>query len=294
MFYINNIRENLSRIFLTEWLSGKKIIISTINIKLFRSIRHKIKLKLKLFGKNISKISEIFPMTNSLEIMSFSISNPNTEIGFLNLLSLTELNIGKCYISNIQIKYILNNCPTLTSLDLNNCYDITDVVIKNIIILKLLKSINIKNCNKITNKGVSYFSKCLLLETINVNGCYLINDLSFISNLKSLMSLNIGYCHRISDKTIECIPESLTELKIEYCDITDETIRLISKLQFLKVLDLSGNEYITNVGMKYLQNLKLLEIIDVRFCKIKNKDIKFYLNLKNLKFINGCNKITII
>lgn len=279
----------LLRTFLTDWVSSSQLIMISINVKLLRSIRSKIKCKL-IINSNLfySKIIEIFPLTYSLKILSI---NNDKKLYFSQLLTTVDFSCCNDYnfinFPDIIIKY-LSNATNLTVLNFAYCSGITDNGVKYIVEnFKLLKILNLYYCTNITSNA--FKNICTNeLTTLNLGNCIEIKDciIEYISGL-SLLNLDISYC-KITDIGIKYLFPiiSLVSLNISGCKITKKVIEYISQLSSLTSINFSYCRNITTVGLITL-NLPKLIFLDVTFCEIKYYEVEYILkNFKELDTLN--------
>eukprot|EP01041_Mallomonas_annulata_P003507 gene3507-6976_t len=220
---------------------------------------------------------------------------------------LLGLNIaGAKHITDHGISKISQRCSTIKNFDLSGCSDITDASLREIgLYCRNLQILSISSCNHIEGAGLvtiaeccskliklnisrcrnlqryavsKIFTECKKLEDVNISNLQCISDeeIRILSqNCPRLMSLNAADTSLISDTGILALSQhcpdldllDLTRREMTY-KVTDVgMLALGQRSSSLRVLRLSGCDYITDVGLSWLaQGCKALEELDFSGC----------------------------
>lgn len=239
---------NLSLIFLNEWLSQKHLINCVINIRIFRNIRYKIKRNFEINNKNFKAISLIFPnITSIIYINLFEYRNIENKLIFENFKNLTSLSIPEFWWnSNLNLGCLEN----LRCLELCNFYE-SPINFLQIFNLKLLTSLTIYNSH-----------------TLSDNNIYQI-----VENFTNLTKLNISFCKLITNKGFQCLSELklLTVIDISNYNVDDKTIYFFKNLKSVNI----SYSNVTNIGIKHLiENSLFLQFLNISYCnKITDESV---------------------
>ncbi|KAM0948511.1 putative leucine-rich repeat domain superfamily [Dioscorea sansibarensis] len=126
-------------------------------------------------------------------------------------------------------------CPKLEAVDLSHCVSVGDREAAALAGLPGLKELKLDKCLKVTDVGLARVAV----------GC------------PGLERLGIKWCLEISDVGIELLVKKCRELKdldISYLKVTDKSLQFISTLGKLQVLSMVGCYFVTDEGLRYLNN----------------------------------------
>lgn len=202
---------------------------------------------------------------------------------------LEELGLGKCNITDKGC-YLLRE-STIRDLYFWKC-KIGNEGLESLSTMRSLTMLGITECTKITRFESLRHIKGL--ECLNVEGTKITDE--GLCGLTHLRSLNISECGLISDKGVAQILhcERLEELWLEYVKITDEGLLSLGALGNLRELDLKGCVNITDWGMRIIEDMVSLEILDVGYCEqLTNDSMKYVGKSRTIRKLNihGCELI---
>jgi hypothetical protein len=176
--------------------------------------------------------------------ISFQKSNNNILLPKLERLSLHKCPIISEYSSLLTL---LSHSPNLTHLDLGGC-SISDITLKFLLnetnITKTLTHLLLSKCKNISSKGISNLViKCEKLEFLNIHECITnINEYDIITMIlssissKNFKSLDIGggRISNLTNRTLYSIQENCN-ISLKYLGLANSNITSINYLQeFLK------------------------------------------------------------
>lgn len=196
--------------------------------------------------------------------------------------------------ANIQfINYMFVDYSKLLKLDISYCSNAYDGIftnLSNLIYLDIsyiniltgynlpisLQTLIIKYCNSITNESINRLNNLIELD---ISGCMQINYNAFINNGKSLRKLYAGHTN-LDNKCLEYLL-NIENLNLYYNEhIDDMGIKYIgNSLRNLVIIDCN---LITDNGIKYLVNLKSLELRYIFECNITGVNFEYMRNLNSL------------
>lgn len=184
-----------------------------------------------------------------------------------DLFSLNAL--GNIKITNEGIK----NNGALTILDASYNENITDDGLKELD----LEELNISFNNQVTGQGIKHMN----LEILIANECDKITDDGIIHMDLHVLNAS-GFDNQISDVSVQEM-KNLTKLDASNnYNITDNSIKF---LHDLKILNISGNDAVTNISLCYLDLIEL----DISCNEVvSNNGVKHMQNLKNLNVSEEC------
>lgn len=229
------------------------------------------------FFKNLkkSKVTENLKYLNIGNLASYDpksvMKSMINEIKEGNFKKIEKLSLENLYLENSELKEILNYFPGVLSLNLkNNCSLSNNFFEIDQLFLNKLLCLSLENCQissneleKKFNEKTTYFDNLVYL---NVNN----NPELLISGLKILLN-------------------SLTTKKLQYffcanCNLTSEVADLFlenrEKLKDLKELNLRGNKYLTNEGVKKLSICEFftnLQFLNLSECGLDNNFFLYFL-----------------
>ncbi|KAH7652169.1 RNI-like protein [Dioscorea alata] len=135
-------------------------------------------------------------------------------------------------------------CPKLETVDLSHCVRVGDREAAALAGFAGLKELKLDKCLKVTDVGLAKVAM----------GC------------PGLERLGIKWCLEISNVGIELLVKKCWELKdldISYLKVTDKSLQFIPTLGKLQVLSMVGCYFVTDEGLRYLNNgsnsLKVLD-----------------------------------
>ncbi|XP_019053256.1 PREDICTED: F-box/LRR-repeat protein 3-like isoform X2 [Nelumbo nucifera] len=214
-----------------------------------------------------------------LRELSLSKCSGVTDEGLSFLLSkhreLKKLDITCCRkITHVSIDSITTSCTSLVSLRMESC----SLVPKEAFILigqrcYLLEELDLTD-NKIDNEGLKFISRCSELSSLKIGICLNITD-EGLTNIgmfcPKLIELDLYRSTGITDIGIAAIARGCHQLKminVAYCkDITDNSLRSLSKCSRLNTLEIRGCPCISSVGLSAIAvGCKQLTRLDIKKC----------------------------
>eukprot|EP01132_Coremiostelium_polycephalum_P004691 gene4691-5859_t len=198
--------------------------------------------KLQLEGCNSINIERCLKVLanlkslDSLNLSSTKVSDVDCQL-FVNLKSLTQLDISRnSDISNIGLEHICN-ISTLKDLDLSRCTKITELGFQSLSKLPHLESLQAEECgindesmksigtlrelrslilisNPFTNEGAHYISNLTSLTALDLSMCTNITDSALVhfQNLSQLSRLNLNFCGNLTDSGVATLTGGLGHL----------------------------------------------------------------------------------
>ncbi|KAJ0980634.1 hypothetical protein J5N97_008889 [Dioscorea zingiberensis] len=130
---------------------------------------------------------------------------------------------------------IASGCPKLEAVDLSHCVGVGDREAAALAGVPGLKELKLDKCLKVTDVGLAKVAV----------GC------------PGLETLGIKWCLEISDVGIELLVKKCRELKdldVSYLKVTDKSLQAIATLWKLKVFSMVGCNFVTDEGLRYLNN----------------------------------------
>lgn len=183
----------------------------------------------------------------------------------------------------------------LEELDVHACDTITDEGMKIISEMKSIKKLNISECGSVTDEGLKFIGEMVWLINLNIKGMMLHGGglnlregIKWLNRLK-LQVLNVGGTN-IDDDSMRIIStmESLDTLLLSGCEnVHDDGIKSVSKLHRLRKLDISDLD-ISDEAVYALSDLTNLEELNISECKKLVGTCMSSLNVKALN-ITGTN-----
>ena len=209
--------------------------------------------------------------------------------------NLLHLNLSNCYTLGDNGIKSAEHCKRLKFVTLSRCVNVTDTGIKCLTKnCKELTNLDLTLCNKITNDGIITIAQNLkLLQSIVLKGLDISDKAveAIANSCQNLQKIDLTNCRQITDSGVAALSSKcrmLRELNVEECfKITDESVKVLSnECLVLSVLSLAGCHDITNKSLGYLEDLKTLNSLDVRFCnKLTLKNIIRLINVAKLNFM---------
>ncbi|XP_043703859.1 F-box/LRR-repeat protein 3-like [Telopea speciosissima] len=238
-------------------------------------------------------------------------------------ISLSELSLSRCLgVTDEGLSSIVTKHKELRKLDITCCRQITCAFISSITTsCTSLTSLRMESCSFVSKEAFVLIGQhCPLLEALDVTDNRIDDEgLNSISRCSNLCSLKIGICPNITDEGLTRVGMSCPKLKeldlyrslgvtdlgiaaiasgcsrleiinIAYCkDITDHSLRSLSKCVRLNTLEIRGCLRISSLGLSAIAvGCKQLKKLDIKKCY--NIDDAGMLPLahfsKNLRVIN--------
>lgn len=89
------------------------------------------------------------------------------------LRNLRTLKLAGCEISDVSLRYVVQNVPLLSTLDLSQCYRLTDAGIAQLTAppattLSTLTKLDLSGCTAITDAALDHLSKCTALKYLDL------------------------------------------------------------------------------------------------------------------------------
>ncbi|KFK26555.1 hypothetical protein AALP_AA8G263800 [Arabis alpina] len=221
---------------------------------------------------------------------------------FFRVDSLTRTSIRVLRVEFLPL--LLLKYPNLSSLDLSVCPKLDDDVVLRLahdgaVSTSRLRSLNLSRATAIRARGLETLARiCHALERVDVSHCFGFGDreaaaLSAAAGLRDLRmdkclslsdvglarivlgcsklnKVSLKWCMEISDLGIDLLCKKCKDLKsldVSYLKITNDSIRSISLLPKLEVLDMVSCPLIDDAGLELLENASpSLQAIDVTRC----------------------------
>ena len=189
---------------------------------------------------------------------------------------------------------------TVDTLDLSYCKKITDVGLKYLKSVQIRKLV-LRGCPTITQNSLDYlFDSLSGIEEFTLSECSEKIPLSLIfsKNLQKLKYINFSDHPGSFDESVSVnnLEHKCLSLSLSNCvNLTDVTLASLKYLPNLKNLRLNNNQRITNEGIFHLQFIPL-EKLSIAKCKqITNDGLKALEKIKTLQIVNvkGCPQITL-
>lgn len=184
--------------------------------------------------------------------------------------------------------------PNATELDLSNCQSLTDAALTLLQYTPRLKSLKLNHFVNLSSHSLVPLKE---LEHLSVNSTGLKNaDIERIVELyPNLRSISLNCCPEMNcDEAIRSLTKlrRLERLDLGFCEgLTDEGVLILSKNPILRSLNGSMSN-ITDVGLGYIAQHKLLEELDVSLCSnVTNIDILRSLPKLQRLNLEGCGGI---
>lgn len=224
-----------------------------------------------------------------LEILDLSYSDVAGIADLANGGTIKQFTGMNLKVSDTVLIQLLWNMPNLQSLDLSGSNAVNNAVMQEISrSLPQLKKLNLSNTDRIDDGGIigqSPISKLTNLEYLNMSSVRFITDSALEQfTFPKLRSLSLGYNTKISHEGIKHITESspflasLTLLSLK--KVNDDIFDIISKLQYLKRLNLQFCEHVSFKAAVDFQNTSTL-----KYFKIFQHDISSRKELDKLLYL---------
>jgi len=190
---------------------------------------------------------------------------PLQQFNNFELKNLLRLNLSDTNVCSGFFAIISKECSKLRHLNISHCENLmTDMALHIISHIQTLTYLNIEGCYSISEAGLRSISM-LPLTYLNMEGsgwtlppspC-----LRSIAKITTLQFLNMNHCFRdATDEDFLPMGEltSLRGLKMEgFGKLTDESLAVISKMVYLRRLNILSCEGFTDKGMPHLAKMKM-------------------------------------
>ena len=155
---------------------------------------------------------------------------------------------------------------------------------------KELVDLDLSFCAHATGQTLRFickkFLQRLVLALCNITDA----DLQHVHGMSKLQHLDLSLCTRVSDAGLVHLPSKLLSLSLKgtlvtdaglvhlaklfelcfldlsYCDITDAGLAQVAQQSTLRVVKLTGNQFITDKGVQHLSALTELQEVDFSDC----------------------------
>jgi len=233
--------------------------------------------KLELSTLNESQELDLLPLSSSLPLLTdldlkrYNLKNTES---LKNLFHLSLLRFAWCQISDLSFLTQANNLPHLTELLFKKCEGLSTSSFASLVHTPKLHVLTL--CSTDFNSGcLQYLEDLVHLRELDLSYTRIVGDSrvlkTLMQNLFQLEELNVSGC-RIGDQgaivgAIYSTHSRLRYLNFSECGLVDDDLNGIEALKnTLEVLDLGGNENLTNEGLRNFNDLVKLKKLNLRFC----------------------------
>ena len=159
--------------------------------------------------------------------------------------------------SHVGISY-LAQLKNMQHLKLNACFDFTDECLSHLPVMTTLETLDISACWTITDNGIRFLSMLPRLHTLNIEGCRNITNAAYqhIASITSLRSLTVSLS-MTSQSTID-----------------DTGLLHLSKCTRLRNLVLQCCIHVTMKGIRFLEGMAFLQILEVSHSRVAKQNLK--------------------
>ncbi|KAL6002898.1 hypothetical protein ACLOJK_023120 [Asimina triloba] len=216
---------------------------------------------------------------------------------------LQSLILDGCNLVHSKVKAISDGCISLTELSLSKCEGVTDEDLSHLAMKhKKLMKLDITCCRKITHLSISsIMTSCTCLTSLKMESCSLVSEEAFVligqyccmleeldltdskvdNEDEGLIQIGLS-CPRIkeldlyrsvgiSDMGVQQIAHgcpNMRKINLSYCkDITDDSLRSLSKCLRLMTLEIRGCTQISSAGLAAIgMGCKQITQLDLKFC----------------------------
>lgn len=184
----------------------------------------------------------------------------------------------------------------LTFLGIDNT-SITDMGLRHIAGMKKLKVLQLGGNEKVTKNGLRHLAPLAELEYLDLSDLNVDDaSLSHLAKLSQLKQLNLGGTE-VSLQGAFQLAKQLPQLEIAGPfgrlaggrrltldpDVTDDVLAGLKNLGTLRELNLWECGQVTDAGMKHLQALDQLEVLELGYTQITDEGLKHLESMKSLK-----------
>ncbi|XP_020409981.1 F-box/LRR-repeat protein 4 isoform X2 [Prunus persica] len=187
-------------------------------------------------------------------------------------------------IGNFGVVSLLNLSHNLTYLDLGFCSLVSDLALEAIGSANSISVLSLQGCSLITDRGLGFLAKgssSKTMKRLNLAECDRITDfgVSLLEQMCCLVELNLAECGpKVTDiggLSIAAI-QSLKRLNLSWLvNVSDHTlVALAENCLNLEMVDLTGCDLVTGVGIRAFAGHKCLEALVLRSCfNVSDSDV---------------------
>lgn len=233
---------------------------------------------------NLSELVDSNPLLMKIRLYNFSIVDDNLDaIGDLQCLE--ELHLSSVPIHNLS--FLKNVCHSLKCLVMKSSYgDDSDFDASEFRHVANLAKLEVLHCDMqvVNDECVAYLSSLTSLRELDLSRSKITSkSLQYLQNMTRLEKLLLQSCEdlvqgKLSNSQLQDIftsLKSLKELNLSYCDLRDVDLTGIDSLKgTLKTLNISGNERITDGGMRHLLSLNKLSELNIWECRVTGEGLR--------------------
>lgn len=218
------------------------------------------------------------------------------EVRHISHLPVKELHLSNSHCKDKHLA-LVNCMHSINKLDISNNHDVTAAGLQKLSTLMSITDINISWCriDDACLTAVSTYITSLIKLNVSCNSSFSPPGLSKLGNLSNLQSLQMNGCCGVTCEVIHALSRLafLKELDISACDITDQCLTAMSELATLKQLKISYNPCITSEGILVLCSIPLVEL-HVFSCNINDDTLQVLSQMTSLQMLNvgGNDRIT--
>ena len=146
----------------------------------------------------------------------------------------------------------------------------------------------------ISSRGFAILKKFPNLEVLNLRNNERLEDSSLeaIAGMKNLKVLELTNCNRITDKSMLCLPKNITMMSIQGdFHISEKGVQAISELSNLETFDCSSMPF-TDEDLKLISRLQKLRILYISSTCITDKGVLAMLKMPMKEITISDTKIT--
>ena len=142
-------------------------------------------------------------------------------------------------------------------------------------------------CTPFNKSNIAQVNTMKHLTSLNLRGSMLSgHDIASLVRLRQLADLNCGSTEQMGVALVKLKgSNALQGLSLNTCSLTREDLKSIAQIPNLKDLDLTNNNVVTDETLKDLSVLSKLEVLDLQECSITAKSIATLERMHALKFV---------
>ncbi|CAI5476428.1 unnamed protein product [Closterium sp. Yama58-4] len=200
---------------------------------------------------------------------------------------------GRTHVDLIRASFVtddalsrLTSLRSLTRLSLRESIGFTAEGVTQLFPLTALTSLDLSAATVITDASLEGIGSLLALSTLCLGKTYITDEgIKRLQGLSQLTDLSLYVCPSVSSASMVHVGKltALTSLRLDDSAVTEDGLRHLTALTSLKLLTLPSG--VTDSGMKYLRNMKLLETLGVGYANITAAGVKWLNGLKSLQVI---------
>lgn len=254
-------------------------------------------------------IQNITRECKTLRVLSLLHSSIITDSSMKFIASSRKLQVlkieGNNRLTDASVKTLVRLSPDIRYLYFVDMQRITDMSLKILSQCRNLQVLNLADCVRLSDTGVRYlvegFSAAKLRE-LNLTNCIRVSDVSLLrisQKCHSLAYVNFSYCEHITDAGVELISniDSLISIDLSGCNITDSGVIALANNPNFKDIIISECCSVTNTGIqKLVSQVKDLETFDIAHVdKVDDTAIKtlaFCCRKLRVLNVSGCHLLT--